>query len=84
MASIVLLLNDVKKECLNYIEQTIDIENFMTIKCIADKNKIRDVHELVLSYILKNYKWVYFILLIILSHYYYILINSYLITLFWK
>jgi len=56
MASNFLLLNDVKKECLNYIEQTIDIENLMTIKNIADKNKIRDLHELCLSYILKNYK----------------------------
>ncbi|CAI6349429.1 unnamed protein product [Macrosiphum euphorbiae] len=55
IASNFLLLNDVKKECLNYIEQTIDIENYMTIKCIADKNKIRELHELFLSYILKNY-----------------------------
>jgi len=56
MASNFLLLNDVKKECLNYIEQTIDIENFMTLKSIYDINKIRDLHELFLSYILKNYK----------------------------
>ncbi|XP_060861689.1 kelch-like protein 3 isoform X2 [Metopolophium dirhodum] len=54
-ASDFLLLNDVKKECLNYIEQTIDIDNFMTVKSIYDINKIRDLHELFLSYILKNY-----------------------------
>ncbi|XP_029348475.1 kelch-like protein 2 isoform X2 [Acyrthosiphon pisum] len=56
MGSIFLLLNDVKKECLKYIEQKTDIENFMTLKSIADKNKIRELHELFLSYTLKNYK----------------------------
>jgi len=56
MGSNFLLLDDVKMECLKYIEQKIDIENFMTLNSIADKNKIRELHELFLSYILKNYK----------------------------
>jgi len=50
------MLNDVEKECLKYLEQNIDIGNFMTIKRIADMNEIKDLHELFLSYVLKNYK----------------------------
>jgi len=50
------MLNDVEKECLKYLEQNIDIGNLMTIKRIADMNEIKDLHELFLSYVLKNYK----------------------------
>jgi len=56
MASIVLILDDVKAECLKYIEHTIDIENYMTIKSVADTNKIGELHELFVSYVLKNYE----------------------------
>jgi len=56
MTSSILILDDVKAECLKYIEYTIDIENFMTIKSISDINKIGDLHELFLSYVLKNYR----------------------------
>ncbi|XP_022171365.1 kelch-like protein 3 isoform X1 [Myzus persicae] len=56
MASIFLILDDVKVECLKYVEQTIDAENFMTVKSFADTNNINDLHKLFLSYVLKNYK----------------------------
>ncbi|CAI6350816.1 unnamed protein product [Macrosiphum euphorbiae] len=55
IASRFLMLNDVEKECLKYLEQNIDIGNFMTVKRIADRNEIKDLHELFLSYVLKNY-----------------------------
>jgi len=51
------MLNDVEKECIKYLEQNIDIGNLMTIKKIADTNdEIKDLYELFLSYVLKNYK----------------------------
>jgi len=56
MASIFLVLDDVKVECLKYVEQSIDDENFMTIKSFADMNNIKDLHELFLTYVLKNFK----------------------------
>lgn len=54
------MLDDVEKECIKYLEQNIDVGNLMTVKKIADMDKIKDLHELFLSYVLKNYKWVYF------------------------
>jgi len=49
------MLIDVEKECLKYLEKNIDIGNFMTLKRIADTNKLKDLHELFFSFVLKNY-----------------------------
>jgi len=50
------MIIDIEKECLKYLEQNIDIGNFMALKRIADMNKIKGLHELFFSYVLKNYK----------------------------
>ncbi|KAL5243716.1 hypothetical protein ACI65C_011126, partial [Semiaphis heraclei] len=55
IASHFLMLNDVEKECLKYLEKHIDIGNFMTLKRIADMNKLKDLHDLFFSFVLNNY-----------------------------
>lgn len=55
MASNLLLLHDVKAECLKFIKQTMDINNLLTY-WVSNLNKISELNDLVLSHSLKHFQ----------------------------